>query len=172
MRAFFALSTAFILLFSGCSTKKAHPNAVKFTSYKKPAKKKTSHYKLKHKTPITLALMQEYEKWYHTPYHYGGTNSCGIDCSALVQNIYKDAFALTIPRTTKKQIKIGRWIKKSQLRAGDLLYFKTSYNILHAGIYLENGNFIHASDKKGVIISNLHNPYFKSTYLQARRVLP
>jgi lipoprotein Spr/probable lipoprotein NlpC len=172
MLRFFALLTPFMLLFSGCSTRKAHPNAVNLQSYKKPVHTKAPKYKLKHKSPITLALMQEYKKWYNTPYKYGGTNSCGIDCSALVQRIYKDAFNLQIPRTTKQQIEIGRWVKKSQTKEGDLLFFKTGYNILHTGIYLERGNFIHASSNEGVTISNLHDPYFKSNYYQARRILP
>jgi cell wall-associated NlpC family hydrolase len=162
MKYLYLLLAAFILLLSGCSTRKVYPHAVTLHNYKKSI----------HKNPITLALYEEYKKWHNTPYKYGGTTHSGIDCSALVQRIYKDTFGIHIPRTTKEQIKTGHWVKKSHLKEGDLLYFKTGYNILHTGIYLENGNFIHASKKKGVIISSIYNPYFRSKYLQARRILP
>ncbi|HAR09120.1 MAG TPA: glycoside hydrolase, partial [Cobetia sp.] len=49
---------------------------------------------------IREALMAEHDRWAGTPYRFGGTGMSGIDCSALVQNIFSDAFQVQLPRTT------------------------------------------------------------------------
>lgn len=168
MRFFFPL-LASILLFSGCSSKSPAPkSSVKLKPYKQT---KTLPYKLKKKTPITLALYDQYKKWYKTPYKYGGETCYGVDCSALVQLVYKDAFGVKIPRSTKLQEDIGYFVKQQKLRAGDLILFKTGSSKRHSGIYIESGNFLHTSTKYGVTVSNLNNPYWREKYWQARRVL-
>ena len=171
MKLFFLLLTLLILV-SGCSTKGAHTYRASLKSFKKPIKKEPIPYRLKQKNAITLSLYDEYVKWYATPYRLGGNTLNGIDCSSLVQSIYRDAFGIRVPRTTKEQAKTGYSINKSSLKEGDLLLFKTGYNIRHSGIYLERGNFINASTSHGVTISNINNPYWKSKYWQSRRVLP
>jgi lipoprotein Spr/probable lipoprotein NlpC len=128
-------------------------------------------YKLHNHTPIKDALYEEYKKWYGVKYCYGGNTVNGVDCSALVQSIYKDAFNLKIPRTTKYQAHSGYFIKKKDIQEGDLILFKTGYKTRHSAIYIEKGNFIHASSSHGVTISNLNNPYWRTKYWQARRVL-
>jgi len=159
----FSISILFLLILSGCSTK----NNPHFS-------KKISHTKYipKSKNSITQALYKEYKKWYKTPYKYGGINLTGVDCSALVQSVYKDAFGIKIPRTTIKQIVFGEKIARSELREGDLVFFKTGYKVRHAGIIIEADKFMHASVKYGVTISSIYNPYWRSRYLQSRRVLP
>jgi len=134
-------------------------------------KSKQTTYKLHKKNFITITLYNEYSKWAGVQYCYGGEDSTGIDCSALVQTIYKEAFNIQLPRTTKEQLKVGKRVAKSNLKEGDILFFKTSYNVLHSGIYLERGNFIHASSKYGVTLSNIHNPYWRAKYYTARCIL-
>lgn len=159
MKLFFSALILFSLFLSACSTKEPHARLT-------PYKLHNNH------DLVTKLLYKEYKKWYHTPYKYGGTSSCGIDCSAIVQRIYKDAFGMKIPRTTAQQKHIGILVRNRAFHAGDILLFKTSYNTLHSAIYLERGNFIHASSKYGVTLSNIHNPYWRANYLEARRVLP
>lgn len=166
---FFLIIALFI---SGCSSKKSSPRIVTLHKYKKPLKQEKPSYNLKKKTPITLALLQEYEKWRGTPFSYGGNTLHGIDCSAFVQSIFRDAFRMRVPRTTKGQAKSGYQTSKSKIQAGDIVLFKTGWDSRHSGIYLEKGNFMHASTKHGVTISNLNNPYWKQKYWQTRRVLP
>jgi len=157
MKLLFILLTLFLL--SGCSTNSLN-------------RQQPVSISPEDETPIIATLYQEYQRWDKTPYLLGGDSLDGIDCSALVQKIYKNALGLTLPRTTQEQAKAGYWIGKRRLREGDLVLFKTGYKTRHAGIYLENGNFINTSKKYGVTISNLNNPYWKSKYWQSRRVLP
>ena len=124
---------------------------------------------------IKNALYEEYQKWQTTPYKLGGLGGegeKGVDCSSLIQQIYKNAFGIALPRTTISQVEKGRVINKEDTKVGDLVFFKTGYNKRHAGIIIEEGKFIHSSQKYGVIISQLSNPYWKNSYWQSRRILP
>ena len=153
-----------LLLLSGCSSKKVSKPTYKAKKIV-PKTEYTTNW-------INKALSKEYAKWDGVPYKYGGTSRKGIDCSSLMQILYRDAFGLQIPRTTKNQAKIGYKIKKNSSREGDLVFFKTGWNTRHSGIIVEKGKFIHSSTKYGVMISSLNNPYWKSKYWQTRRVLP
>ncbi len=165
-----------LLLLSGCSSRGKgayqRPHKVTLHPYAKPPKEETPSYHLQNKNSITLALYDEYKKWKGTPYLYGGNSLSGVDCSALVQSVYVDAFGVRVPRTVKEQAKRGYYVAKNEIREGDLVCFKTGWSTLHSGIYLEKGNFMHASSKHGVTISNLNNPYWREKYWQTRRILP
>lgn len=112
-----------------------------------------------------------YEDWKGTKYAYGGNSKKGIDCSAFTMNFYNNFLNYSLPRTTKAQLEKGEEIKKNELKMGDLVFFKTSKRNYHVGIYYKDGEFIHASTSKGVMISKLDNPYWKSKYLEARRLI-
>jgi len=157
------------ILFSACTSRKKISYTHKIKTYKH---KKTSQKLTKNVNYKTKALHDEYKKWLGTKYKLGGQNLSGVDCSSFIQQVYYNAFGLHIPRTTKEQAKIGYEIKKSQLKAGDMIFFKTGWNVRHVGIIIENGKFIHTSTKYGVTASAVQNPYWKSNYWQSRRVLP
>lgn len=118
------------------------------------------------------------------PYKYGGTKpGAGIDCSFFVQSIYKQ-LGIYLPRTSREQFKVGKELKDlSQLQVGDLLFFKKTYRsrrtgrkfsrINHVGIYIGNGEFIHATrNVQRVTISQLKEPYYQKRLAGIRRVLP
>ena len=69
----------------------------------------------------------------------------------------------------------GVSIKKSDLQEGDLVFFHTGggNRVSHVGIYIEDGNFIHASsgNVQKVIISNLNSGYYAKCYHSAKRVI-
>lgn len=167
MRLFFLSLTALLLL-NGCSSKKVSTPSSKV----KKTKKSTYTSKAKNNNWIANAISKEYKKWDGVTYKYGGTTLKGVDCSSLMQIIYRDAFGLRIPRTTKNQAKIGYKIDKKSSREGDLVFFKTGYKTRHSGIIIKKDKFIHSSTKHGVIVSSLNNPYWKSKYWQTRRILP
>lgn len=114
-------------------------------------------------------LYLQYQQWKGTPYAMGGLSQDGIDCSGLVYITYLEKLGIEIPRTTELQSHIGKEIKRSELRAGDLVFFKTAVKIRHVGIYIENGKFLHVSTKQGVTISKLNNYYWEKRYWHARR---
>ena len=103
------------------------------------------------------------------PYHYGGNNPNGFDCSGLVQYSFAKA-GITVPRTTSRQLNFFTQIARSRLQAGDLVFFKTSKRQLHVGIMLNSKDFVHApSSGKTVSTTKLSNPYWKSRFLKAGR---
>ncbi len=130
----------------------------------KIVKKLKQHSTVVKSPQVKQKLLSQYLNWKGTPYQYGGLSKRGIDCSGFVQVTFQNQFSKHLPRTTEQQSKLGITIKKSQLRAGDLVFFKTGYNKRHVGIALGNSEFMHASTSKGVTISNLKNSYWLKHY--------
>lgn len=118
---------------------------------------------------IISRLYAQHASWRGTPYRLGGESRKGIDCSALIQQTFRDQFALELPRTTEDLVKIGAPVDLEELSPGDLVFFRTGRRTRHAGIYIEDGRFLHASSRKGVVISRLDNPYWSRHYWTARR---
>ncbi len=113
-----------------------------------------------------------------TDYKYGGTSKRGVDCSGLIYTSFLNAADILLPRTSRAMAQKGQQLLKSEVRVGDLLFFKTNprRNVInHVGLVVEvkpgKISFIHATTHGGVIISNLHQKYWKRAYTQARRVL-
>jgi cell wall-associated NlpC family hydrolase len=119
---------------------------------------------------VQRKLLVQYRAWYGTPHQWGGISKSGVDCSGLVKLTFKQQFSIYVPRTTAEQVKVGYSIKRHQLRAGDLVFFKTGINARHVGIMVDELQFFHASSSRGVILSRLDNPYWNSHYWQSRRV--
>jgi cell wall-associated NlpC family hydrolase len=108
-------------------------------------------------------------------YVWGGTNPEGFDCSGYVQYLYKK-HQINLPRTAWAQSKKGREVQLDELQKGDLLFFLTDKKrgipVTHVGIYIGNGEFIHAASKKrGIIISPVHHGYYRDRFVSAKRVL-
>ena len=109
-------------------------------------------------------------------YVWGGTTPEGFDCSGYVQYLYRKHH-INLPRTAWEQSQKGQVVQKENLQKGDLLFFLTDKKrgipITHVGIYIGNGNFIHAASKKdGIIISPVTYGKYAETFVSARRVIP
>ena len=115
-------------------------------------------------------FMDFYNEWKNVKYRFGGNSKKGIDCSAFTQRIYKEKFAIKIPRSTRTQVKVGTKVNKSDLELGDLIFFKTGKIDRHVGIYMGNGDFMHASIK-GVKFSKLDKPFYRKAYWTSRRII-
>lgn len=109
-----------------------------------------------------------YRQWVGTRYRLGGTGARGIDCSAFVQKTMSSAFNVHLPRSTAEQRYSGHSISKSDLRPGDLVFFRKNN---HVGVYIGGGKFVHSSSSQGVTTSSLSENYWAKTYSQSRRVL-
>ena len=110
-------------------------------------------------------------EWLGTPYKYGGLSRRGVDCSGFAHLLMLHVYKKEIPRISKDQYRKGRKINRSRLLRGDLVFFKISKGreIDHVGIYLGKDKFVHASQKKGVIVSKLSEKYYKKRYAVACR---
>ena len=126
--------------------------------------------KLEEESRVKERLYEQYREWKGVRYRIGGRSKSGIDCSGFVQRTFIDKFDRLLPRSTREQAELGEKVRKSRLRPGDLLFFKTGIRVRHVGIYLEDGKFLHASTSRGVMISRLTNVYWKKKYWKARRV--
>ncbi len=124
----------------------------------------------KKKSSVNHKLEAHYKKYKAAPYKYGGTSIKGFDCSGFVQFTYKNIFNIRLPRTTRLMLKEGTAIKKTQLKIGDLVLFRTSKRYRHVGIFMGDNLFMHVSTKKGLMKSNLNNPYWLNRYLTSRRI--
>ncbi len=102
-----------------------------------------------------------------SPYRYGGTTVNGFDCSGLTRHVYQAA-GLNIPRTAAQQRDRSKTIHSySNLLPGDLIFFKTGRKTNHVGIFMGNGQFIHASTgKKRVIQAKLDTPYWRRSFVK------
>ena len=121
---------------------------------------------------VMANLSEHQQEWKGTRYRLGGTSKSGVDCSGFMQITFRDLFGIDLPRTTTEQAKEGRRVSKSEIKTGDLVFFKTGRgpNGKHVGVYVKNGQFLHASTKGGVIYSDLDSPYWTKTFWQARRL--
>ena len=90
------------------------------------------------------------ESWYGTKYRYGGNDRSGIDCSAFSQTFISSLYNVGVPRTSASQYENSKRISKSELKEGDLVFFRTSRKkvISHVGVYLRNNKFVHASSHR------------------------
>jgi hypothetical protein len=161
----------FICLFLGaCSSASKNTLVVKVAN--ETNNNEEIHNNNMHQDELLFYLLRDsFSNWKGTPYRFGGNTKNGIDCSAFIKSVYHESFNIKLPRTTKNQSTLGYLVYRDQLKIGDLVFFKTGWNVRHVGIYMGNNEFIHASTSKGVITSSLDNIYWTSKYWQARRVL-
>jgi cell wall-associated NlpC family hydrolase len=120
-----------------------------------------------------LDLYREAADWLGTRYRRGGMSRAAVDCSGFTNIIYKNVFgqqldrvSTTIARNVRESI-----IDKEDLLPGDMVFFSTFKKkyINHVGVYLGDGKFIHASIKKGVIISSLTEGYYSKAWRKGGR---
>lgn len=150
------LALLLIALLAGCQGTSPHP---------------TAHFSGSSTTDVTrYALSLQ-----GTPYKYGGNSpSTGFDCSGFVGHVYKHTLGKNLPRSTEEISRVGVAEKASALRPGDLVFFNTLHrSYSHVGIYLGDGQFIHApSSGKTVSIASMDEEYWSRRYNGARRISP
>lgn len=112
-----------------------------------------------------------------TPYRHGGVTRKGMDCSGFVSTAFK-SIDIPLSRSSQEMATQGKKIKLENVKVGDLLFFKTLRNkkrISHVGMVVdvEGGEvkFIHASSKRGVVISSMSDAYYKKAFRIAKRVM-
>lgn len=115
-------------------------------------------------------IISQAEKYLGVKYVYGGNSPSGFDCSGFVQYTLKKV-GISVNRSSRDQYKNGYAISRSQLSAGDLVFFSRGGSISHVGIYAGNGKVIHSpSPGKVVSYTTLEHMCSYSTYVGARRI--
>lgn len=125
---------------------------------------------------LTLNILYSAYRCLGTPYRYGGTTPSGFDCSGFVQYVFGEN-GITLGRSSRDQAREGVPIQLSELKPGDLIFFnmrqKKHSSIDHVGLYIGNGQFIHASSYRSreITIENLENGSYMNRLVGARRIL-
>lgn len=109
-------------------------------------------------------------QWMGVPYKYGGNDKKGVDCSGFINNIFPLVYQVSVPRSSAQLFKEATPVDKNNLKEGDLVFFKiNTREVGHAGIFLFQDYFVHASTSKGVMISRLGEDYWRKYFVGGGR---
>ena len=118
---------------------------------------------------LELRLTRTAMRYLGVPYMWGGESFSGVDCSGFVQAVFRHN-GIELPRTADAQFEVGHRIASAGLQPGDLVFFQTyALGASHVGIYLGDGQFVHASSSNGVRVDSLSEDYYSSRFIGARR---
>lgn len=119
-------------------------------------------------------VAEEALTWVGTPYKPAGCDKKGgTDCSGMVMRVYEDVTGSKIPRNSAKQAEFCYKLDTNKIETGDLVFFATGKDpnkISHVGILIDDNRFVHASSSKGVVVSELSQPYYRQRLLMFGRV--
>lgn len=107
------------------------------------------------------------------PYRYGGADpTSGFDCSGLVYYSFTSN-GHDVPRTSQQQFDAAEKIPLAQAVKGDLVFFQDQEKLSHVGIYLGDGQFVHApSSGSSVSVASIDTPYYQRHLVAVGRLLP
>jgi lipoprotein Spr len=113
------------------------------------------------------------EEWNGTPYRMGGMSKKGTDCSGMTINLMRQVYGQRFTgRRAEDLFSECHPLSREALEEGDLVFFRIGgKRINHVGVYLSEGQFIHASTKRGVIISSLEEDYYNRYFFKGGRPL-
>jgi peptidoglycan DL-endopeptidase LytE len=135
--------------------------------------KTTSARKIQQTTTIgSSSVVQAAYRNLGARYVWGASRPGAFDCSGFTMYVMRQV-GVSLPHSSSAQFRMGRSVSRSNLQAGDLVFFSlgTRGVVGHVGVYIGNGRMIHASTPStGVIVSSLSERYYASRYLGARRV--
>ncbi len=125
--------------------------------------------------PLTQRILVYAQSKLGAPYRYGKTGPYSFDCSGFVYSTFRHV-GISIPRTAILQSQSGDKLTRAELRPGDMVFFDTLHRgkIVHSGIYLGKGTFIHASSGSAfrVTISPLDTGFYKDKFRWGVRKIP
>jgi hypothetical protein len=101
------------------------------------------------------------DDWMGVKHLSGGMDKRGIDCSGFTLMVQKEIFDRQVPRTSRQMAESVKRKYEDELHEGDLVFFDfNGQKFSHVGVYLQNNRFVHVSTSKGVIVSNLKDPWY------------
>lgn len=105
-----------------------------------------------------------------TEYVFGANRDDAVDCSSLVQRIFRSA-GLELPRTSRELVAIGEPVPRGDYAPGDLLFYRWGPSGLHVGVYLDDDRILHASSSQREVVVSELSPAWEQRMVAARRVL-
>lgn len=173
-RAILAMKWSFALLcllgLSGCAGHSSYMDASRMSAGTEPEVSQSELGKYLSTAAVRQRLLQYHQVWQGVPYRLGGNDKSGVDCSSFTQQAFRQQFGVALPRTTHAQATVGKPLDGESWQPGDLLFYRSAAKTRHVGIYLGQGDFLHASTSRGVMISRVDNPYWRRHFWQARRL--
>jgi lipoprotein Spr len=124
----------------------------------------------------TKELSTFINEWMGVKYRFGAPNGGskkGIDCSQFTKKLYGEVYGVKLGNNCQQQWNQTKRVERDSLMVGDILFFrsKISPSGWHCGLYLGNGNFVHAANRtEGVKISNLIEPRYDKQFKGAGRI--
>lgn len=116
------------------------------------------------------AIVNEAKKYLGIKYVYGGSTPKGFDCSGLVKYVCAKN-GISLSRTSAAQSRQGVTVSKSNLQPGDLLFFAKNGRVHHVGIYVGNGQMIHAPHTGSYVkYDSINTAYRQREFYCAKRV--
>lgn len=118
------------------------------------------------------SLLETVASWLGTPYRYGSNSKSGTDCSGFVTRVFKEAYGVTLQRSSRSMFSSVKHVQKDEMQTGDLVFFRRGPGqpIYHVGIYLKDGKFVHSATNGGVMVSSLNQAYYSRNFYAAGRV--
>ncbi|GAB6110572.1 hypothetical protein JCM14713_03300 [Desulfomicrobium salsuginis] len=160
IRPLLVLAACALFLSAGCASKTVIQSVPSPSPVQQPARQPA----------VTETLLARYEAWKGVPHRIGGTDHRGVDCSGLMQIVFREAFDMELPRTSREQSRLGQNVPPADMRPGDLVYFIDKRGD-HIGVVVERGRFLHASATVGVTVSQF-DAYWWPRLKRVQRVLP
>lgn len=189
MIRFITLSLLLIFFTAGCSI---HPYPQYTRSRPVPARKENKGFQKKQngskfsddskdnlqkesntQQDLRTRFAVQVQRFIGAPYVWGGASPAGTDCSGMVRTVFRRALGIDLPHSSQQLFAYGRPVAKDELQLGDLVFFRDPHSsrISHVGIYLDQGQFAHASLSAGVTLSDINSSWYSRIYIGARRVL-
>ncbi len=173
---FFAIaSLLLVVFFSSCKSKKVLTDARDLRN--KP--KITGSVKERYSVILNIPereiknekLYRFVDDWMGTPHRIGGMDKKGVDCSGLTTILEQEIYNKSLPRSAKEMAAKVKRKFEEDLEEGDLVFFDfEGQKFSHVGVYLRNNKFVHTSTSKGVIISDLKDPWYYKYFSRAGSV--
>ncbi|HRS53298.1 MAG TPA: NlpC/P60 family protein [Bacteroidales bacterium] len=177
-KSIFIILIILSIILPSCYIQKRKKSFEKTTETREKVSEKNFYQEYSEKLNVKLKgnedkeLIKEISTWLGVPYKYAGNTKNGTDCSGFTQAVYLKVYGISLYRNSYEQLKNIKPINKTNLQAGDLIFFTDSNNkVSHVGIYISDNKFIHASTQKGVIINDLNEAYYKKRFYMAGRVI-
>ncbi|MEI8057478.1 MAG: NlpC/P60 family protein [Actinomycetes bacterium] len=155
----------------------AHPTAVapataaKTTTAAVAAKAKAAKAKAAKMTKLRIRIVAIAKAHLGDRYRAGHTGPHSFDCSGLARYVVQKAIGRSLPHSSRAQFRVVAHISRSQLRAGDLVFFFRN-GAHHVGIYIGGGRMVNATNPRGgVQVSSVFGAWFGRHYSGAGRVV-